>query len=189
LEERRTSFNRKLCDDSYSCKHLSVPLLIMAEGSPKNIKLLESAVDCFMTRPNSLLLIRISITTFWMVNCSRLSPVTKICFSPLPCLFQQLIQRLSVDLEVWPLATRKRTVDPNYIPTVNGNSDFPTEPCTSKLEAVPLFVKNMGVVDLEISSIDRDQAQSSTPGTMVAIESIVPQNLLKKLSSMMLRIS
>jgi hypothetical protein len=126
----------------------------MAVGPVKNIELLESAVDSFMARPNSLLFIRISIIAIWMVNSCRLSSVTKICFSPLPSQLQQIIQRLSVDLEVWPLTARKRAINPDYLSTIDRNSNFPPEPCTSKLKAVPLLVKLGGVEDLEVSSIN-----------------------------------
>jgi hypothetical protein len=69
-------------------------------------------------------------------------------------LLQQIIQRLSVDLEVRPRATRKRAINPDYLTTVDGNSNFPPEPCSSKLETVPFLVKLGWVVDLEISSIN-----------------------------------
>jgi len=87
---------------------------------------------------------------------------------------QSFIQTISADSKVGPVAWSIGTIDPNNPTSLNADTNLVPETSMLELLGVPLATERSWLVDLEIGSIDSNQAK----GSNVVLVPVFPLDLV-----------
>ena len=135
----------------------------------------ESTVDGFLSVPNPLLHeegdLLISKTSWTLDIARRTTNESIVCLHALIGL-EMAHKGVSEYIDIRPISTRKRTIDPHNIPSQDTKSYFITE---SRLLELVAIEGRMVVSNLEVSSINC----TKTVIAFVLLESVLPDNLLR----------
>jgi hypothetical protein len=89
---------------------------------------------------------------------------------------EHLFQSVSKDLEVGPLATGERSMEPDNISCLSTNSDLVAQSSSPELVGEPLLVEQLWLVDTEVGAVNCYLAGLA----LITPESIAPANLKER---------
>jgi hypothetical protein len=140
----------------------------------ETVELLEPSVHGFMSSSSALLCFLVN-KRYVVIGSSNCSSFTLVAIVGLDFLTRSeyLFQSVSKDLEVGPLATGERAMEPDNISCLNTNSDLVAQSSSAKLVGVPLLAEWRRLLDPEVCAVNRYLASLA----LITPESIAPTNL------------
>jgi hypothetical protein len=146
----------------------------MAVHRLETIELLEPSVHRFMSSSSALLGLLVDLRNIVIGSSNRFS-FTSVAIVGLDFLSmsKRLLQSVSKDLDVGPLAARKWAIDPDNITSLNADSDLIAQSSSPILVGEPLRVERLGLLDPEVCAVNSHFARLS----LITPESIAPTNL------------
>jgi hypothetical protein len=140
----------------------------------ETVELLEPTVNCLVSSSSALLCFLVNKRNVF-IGSSNCSSFTLVAIVGLDFLArsEHLFQSVSKDLEVGPLATGERAMEPDNISCLNTNSDLVAQSGSPELVGVPLLAERRRLVDLKVGAVNRYLASLA----LITPESIAPTNL------------
>lgn len=89
---------------------------------------------------------------------------------------KRFFKNVRKDCEIWPLATSERSLDPHDIARLDANGNLIAQTRSLELMRKPLLTEWSRFVNLEIGTINRDQAYL----VPIITESVFPANLRRE---------
>jgi len=151
-------------------------VLIMTEALIQHVPSLQSPVDCFMPSP-CFVHCQVVLNTLrlgWH-NDQRITAASFVG-NNLLANAKHFLQPAPEDLDVRPPSTLKRTIERNNLARLDANSNLAAQASTAKLVRAPLGIKRSWLKDFKVHAIDCNK----TPLSIVALEAILPKDLLKE---------
>jgi hypothetical protein len=160
--------------DCHSREDHPVLVLIMSVHGLETVELLEPMVHRLMPGSSVLLGLLVDLRNI-LIGSSNCSSFTWVAIVGLHFLTrsERLLQSVSKDLEVGPLTTGERAIDPDNITSLNADSDLIAQSSSPELVGEPLLAERGRLVNLQVGAINRHFARLA----LITPESIAPTNL------------
>jgi hypothetical protein len=140
----------------------------------ESVELLEPTVHCLMPGSSALLgfLVNLRNIVIGSLNCSSFTLVAIVSLDVLSRRKRRL-QSASKDLDVGPLATGERAMDPNNISCLNTHSNLISQSSSPELVGEPLLAERHRLLDPKVGAINCHLARLA----LITPELIAPANL------------
>jgi hypothetical protein len=174
LERMLSVIEGELSTDCHSREHHPVLVSIMSVHGLETVELLEPTVHGFMASSSPLLGFLVNLRNI-IIGGSNRSSFAWVAIVGLDFLARskRLLQSVSKDLEVGPLTTGERAIDPDNITSLNADSDLIAQSSSPELVGEPLLAERGRLVNLQVGAINRHFARLA----LITPESIAPTNL------------